>query len=296
MSRPFAVLMLLTTTLLWGFAFVAQKTAMDAMGPMTFNAVRYWIGGIAILPLAIWEYRRVRKPIGREQWLPIAILCLSFFAGANLQQAGLILTTVTNSGFLTSLYVILTPLLALVVWRQHPHPAVWPCAIAALIGVYCLNGARLDSFNLGDLLVIGCALSWTVQVLVVGRISKATGLPVTISILCFLTTAAASSLGALAFESPSIAGIGNGWIELLYAGVLSTAIAFTFQAIGQQYLPPANAAIILSAEGLFAAIGGALILGERLTPIGYTGAALIFLSIVVVEAIPALRPSQKITS
>jgi drug/metabolite transporter (DMT)-like permease len=296
MARPLAVLMLLTTTLLWGFAFVAQKTAMDAMGPLTFNAARYWIGGLAILPLAIWEYRRVGRPVAREHWPAIAILCISFFAGVTLQQLGIIFTTVTNSGFLTSLYVIFTPLLVLAVYRQLPHVVVWPCAVAALVGVYFLNGARLDGFNLGDLLVIGCALCWTIQVLIIGRISKATGLPVTMSILCFLTTAAFSSIGAFGLEAPSLADIGAGWIELLYAGLLSTAVAFTFQAIGQQYLPPSNAAIILSAEGLFAAIGGALILGERLTVIGYTGAALIFLAILVVEAVPALRPPQKITS
>ncbi len=293
MPRLLAVLMLLMTTLLWGFAFVAQKTAMDAMGPLTFNAARYWIGGIAILPLVVWEYRRVRKPISREHWLSIAILCLSFLAGVTLQQLGILFTSVTNTGFLTGLYVIFTPLLALALWRQVPHVIVWPCAVAALIGVFFLNGGRLDSFNLGDLLVIGCALCWTIQVLLIGRISNATGRPVTLSILCFLTTAAFSSVGALAFETPTLTGIGTGWIELLYAGVLSTAVAFTFQAIGQQHLPAANAAIILSAEGLFAALGGALILNERLTPIGYAGAALIFLAIVVVELVPALRPPPR---
>lgn len=288
MPRPAAVLLLVVTTMLWGFAFVAQKTAMETMGPLTFNAVRYLLGGLCVLPLAIWEYRRNGRPIARRHWPALVVLCLSFFLGVWLQQAGITMTTVTNSGFLTSLYVLFTPILAIFVMRHLPHPIVWPCAAMALVGVFLLNGARIDSFNLGDLLVIGCALAWAVQVLLIGAVSRETGLPVTISVICFFSTALLATIGAAGFESPNLGGIGEGWIEILYAGVLSTAVAFTFQAVAQQYVPPSNAAIILSAEGLFAAIGGALILNERLSPVGYAGAALIFVAIVLVETIPAL--------
>jgi drug/metabolite transporter (DMT)-like permease len=289
MSRPVAVGALILTTMLWGFAFVAQKTAMDSLGPLTFSGVRYLLGGLCVLPLAIWEYRRTNRPIARREWGPIAVIALSFFFGVWLQQAGITLTSVTNAGFLTSLYVLFVPFMALAVLRRRPHPIVWAGMPLALIGVYLLNGARLDTFNLGDLLVIASALAWGVQILLIGIVSERTGLPVTISAICFFATALLAGAGGLAFEAPRLEGIFASWIEILYGGILSTAVAFTLQAVAQQYVPPANAAIILSAEGLFAAIGGALLLHERLPWLGYVGAAMIFGAIVMVEAIPALR-------
>jgi drug/metabolite transporter (DMT)-like permease len=290
MPRLLATLLLLLTTLLWGLAFVAQKTAMDSLGPLTFTAVRYALGGLAILPLAIWEYRRKTRPPSRRDWTVIAIVALSFFAGAYLQQVGLTMTTVTNAGFLTSLYVLFVPFLALVILVQRPHPVIWIGMPMALVGVYLLNGARLDAFNAGDLLVIGGALGWAVQILLIGIVSKRTGLPITISVICFLVTMALSGVGGLAFEAPRLEAIADNWGEILYTGLLSTAVAFTLQAVAQQHVPPSNAAIILSAEALFAALGGALILGERLSAIGYTGAATIFVAILLVEAVPLLRP------
>ena len=289
MPRPLAVAALILTTMLWGFAFVAQKSAMDAMGPLTFSAVRYLLGGLAVLPLAIWEWRRNRTSIAPRDWLVIAGIALAFFFGVWLQQAGLTMTTVTNGGFLTSLYVLFVPLLALALFRHKPHPVVWIGMPMALVGIYLLNGGRLDGLNLGDLMVIGSAVAWAVQVLLIGTVSRRTGLPITISVICFGTTAALSAAGAVGFEAPNLAAVGDGWIEILYTGLLSTAVAFTLQAVGQQYVPPANAAIILSAEGLFAAVGGALVLGERLPLVGYLGSALIFSAIVMVEAVPALR-------
>jgi len=288
MPRPLATLLLIITTVLWGFAFVAQKTAMSGMGPFTFSAIRYALGALVVLPLVVWELRRVQPAISRRDWGMIAVLCLSFFLGVYLQQAGLTMTTATNGGFLTSLYVLIVPLLAIVVFHRLPHWIVWIGMPIAIVGVFLLNGGRLDRFTLGDLLVVGCAVSWAVQVLLLGDIARSTRLPITVSVLCFAATALLSAVGTLAFEHPDPAGIAGGWVEILYSGILSTAVAFTLQAIAQQYVPPANAAIILSAESLFAALGGALILGERLPPIGYLGAAMIFIAIVLVETVPAL--------
>ena len=289
MPRLLAVSLLVITTMLWGFAFVAQKSAMDTMGPLTFSAVRYLLGSLTILPLVFWELRSTGKRLDRKEWAVVALIALSFFAGVTLQQIGLTMTTVTNGGFLTSLYVLFVPLLALVVFFQKPHPIVWAGVPMALVGVYLLNGGRLDSFNLGDLLVVFSAVAWAVQVYLIGTVSKRTGLPVTISVLCFLTTAVLSGAGAFTFETPNLAAVGDGWVQIAYAGILSTAVAFTLQAVAQQYVPPANAAIILSAEGLFAALGGAIVLGERLPMIGYVGAALIIIAIVMVELVPALQ-------
>jgi drug/metabolite transporter (DMT)-like permease len=289
MPRLLATLMLLITTMLWGFAFVAQKSAMSAMGPLTFSAVRYTLGALIVLPLAVWEYRRRGVAPSPRHWAMIALLSLAFFLGVYLQQAGLVTTTVTNGGFLTSLYVLFVPLIALVAVRHMPHPVVWVCMPMAIIGVFLLNGGHLERFSIGDLMLIGGAVAWAVQVLMVGYVSRVTGLPVTVSVICFAATAALSAVGGVAVETPDLgAAISQGWAEILYAGILSTAVAFTMQAVAQQYVPAANAAIILSAESLFAALGGALLLGERLPAIGYFGAALIFLAIVLVETVPLL--------
>jgi drug/metabolite transporter (DMT)-like permease len=135
-------------------------------------------------------------------------------------------------------------------------------------------------------MVTTSAFFWGVQVFLIGIVAKETGLPVFVSALSFLVTGVLSMSFAYGLETVTVVGIQAGWAEILYTGILSTAVAYTLQAVGQQHVPPANAAIILSAESLFAALGGALLLNERLLPIGYFGAALIFIAIVLVEAIP----------
>jgi drug/metabolite transporter (DMT)-like permease len=292
MSRLRAVSALVVCTILWGFAFLFQKDAMQHMGPLTFTAIRYLIGTLVVAPLAWLEYRRRRPingPLTMRQWLQLALLVLSFFAGVWAQQAALQTTTVTNGGFLTSLYVIFTPLAAFVLLRHKPHPIAYIGAPLALLGIYLLTGADLTGFSSGDGLLVVCALSWSVQIAVLAPLVQETGMPITMSAACFAVTGLLALAGVPLFEHPALAGIAAGWIDILYTGVMSTAIAFTLQAIGQQYVPAANAAIILSAESLFAALGGALFLGERLPPLGYLGAAIIFGSILLVELIPQLR-------
>src|SRR5258708_4716800 len=127
MPRPLAILMLLVTTLIWGFAFSAQKSGMATMGPLTFAAARFLLGGLVVLPLALREYRKRGPPLTRRQWLHLLGLCSTFFMGTLLQQTGLTLTTVTNAGFLTALYVLFVPLIAFIVQRTRPPPIVWVC-------------------------------------------------------------------------------------------------------------------------------------------------------------------------
>lgn len=288
MSRPVATALLLICTMFWGFAFIAQKSAMDSMGPLTFAGVRYLIGGLLVLPLAILEYRRARAQLTRTHWLFILAMSTVFFLGSWLQQAGLATTTATNGGFLTGLYVFFVPLLGYVLFRTRPHPIVLVGVPLALIGIYFLNGGGLDSFNSGDYLIVGSAVFWAMHVILLSHVARMTGLPIFVSAISFLFAGLVASTIALGTEAPSIAVISAGWMEIGYAAVFSTAIAFTLQAIGQRHVPPANAAIILSAESLFAAIGGALLLNERLPLVGYAGAALIFAAILLVEVIPPL--------
>ncbi|MET3924702.1 DMT family transporter [Devosia sp. 2618] len=294
MSRPVAALLLLICTMLWGFAFIAQKTAMDNMDPLTFAGVRYLLGGLLVLPIALWERRRRATPLTMGNWLLILAMSAMFFIGSYLQQAALSSTTATNAGFLTGLYVFFVPLLGYVLFRTRPHPIILVCVPLALVGIYYLNGGGLHSFNSGDGMLVISAAFWAMHVILLGKVARETGLPIFVSAVSFLLAGVVASGLAFAFETPTMEGISAGWIEIAYVGILSTAVAFTFQAIGQQYVPPANAAIILSAESLFAAIGGALLLGERLPPIGYAGAALIFFAVLAVEAIPPLWARRRI--
>ncbi|QYO75759.1 DMT family transporter [Devosia salina] len=293
MSRPLASALLLLCTMFWGFAFIAQKSAMDSMGPLTFAGVRFLIGGLLILPLALHELRRKAIRLTGTHWFFILAMSTVFFLGSWLQQAGLATTTATNGGFLTGLYVFFVPLLGFLLFRTRPHPVVYAGVPLALVGIYFLNGGGLDTFNGGDWLIVASAVFWAMHVILLGHVARMTGLPVFVSSISFLFAGIAASAIALGTEAPTLEAISVGWIEIAYAAVLSTAVGFTLQAIGQQHVPPANAAIILSAESLFAALGGAVVLGERLPAIGYAGAALIFTAILLVEAIPALWARRK---
>ena len=299
MPRFAAAALLLLCAFLWGMAFLAQKAAMSHMEPLTFTFVRYFIGTLVVLPLAIAEYRKQTAKglvVTTGQWTRIVILSLAFFAGVWLQQTALQTTSVTNGGFITTLYVILTPVVTFLTYRTRPHPIVYLGAPLALLGIYLLTGADLAQLKSGDLLLLIGAVFWAVQVSMLGHLVEETGLPVTISTINFFFTAVLATAGAFTLEHPSLGGVTAGWLPILYSAVFSTGVAFTLQAVGQQYVPSANAAIILSAESLFAALGGAIGLNERLPPLGYVGAAIIFLTIVLVEAVPALRRKPVISS
>ncbi len=289
MTRTTAILLLILATAIWGFAFVAQKSAMEYMGPLTFIGVRYLLGGLIIIPLAIREYNKRQIKLSQKEWAIILFLGVNLFLGSWLQQWGLMETTVTNGGFLTGLYVLFVPLILLIIFRTKPHFIVWICTPLAILGLFLLNGAKLDQVNFGDVKIISSALFWAVHILGLGYAARLTKLPILISCMAFIFAGLVASSFAFSFETPTFSGISAGWLEIAYTGILSTAIAFTLQAVGQMKVPPANAAIIMSGESLFAAIGGALVLGERLLPIGYMGAFLIFTSIILVESLPALK-------
>ncbi|KQT46068.1 hypothetical protein ASG47_14130 [Devosia sp. Leaf420] len=278
----------------WGFAFVAQKSAMGTMGPLSFAGVRYILGGLLVLPLALGEWKRRKVTLTRNNWLLIGVLCFAFFMGSWLQQAGLALTTATNAGFLTGLYVFFVPLIGLVFLRVRPHPIVYVGVPMALVGIYFLNGGGISGFNQGDWLIVLSAVFWAMHVLSLGHIAKETGLPIFVSAISFLVAGVVALAIAVPTEALTLAQISGVWVQLAYAAVLSTAVGFTLQAVGQQYVPPANAAIILSAESLFAALGGAVVLGDRLPAVGYAGAALLFAAIVLVEAVPALLARRQL--
>jgi len=289
MTRARADLILLGISVIWGTAFVAQNLGMQYVGPFTFNAVRFLLGALVILPLALRELRALRARGGHIdshdvlQWIGLGLLLT---AGAATQQIGIVTTSVTNASFFTALYVPLVPVAGWLLYRHAPHWSVWPAALACLFGTYLLGGGEFSLLNTGDLWVILSALFWTGHVLLVGRIADRKGVPVTVALAQFLVCVTLSGAWALYAEAPTLGGIAGGFGAIAYGGILSVGVGYTLQVVAQRHTHAADSAILLSAETLFGALAGALWLGETMTPIRMAGAALIFAAVLAVQLVP----------
>ncbi len=287
MTRVQANMLLLLAGVIWGMGFVAQSTAMANIGPFVFIGVRSAIASLTVLPLAVAEGRRSKHRLGRSGYLYFILIGLMFFIGMALQQVGLLTTSVTNAGFLTGLYVVMVPVLGVVLFRTWPHPVVWPSAAACHVGIFLLSGGALTMLRHGDWLVICGAVFWAMQVVLIGNAKRA-GRPITLGCIQLVTAAVAGLAIASVTEDFNWGAILLSWKELLFAGVFSSAIAFTLQAVGQRYTTSAQAAIFLSSEALFAAISGAIFLGDRLTLMGFLGCGMLFAAMLAVELVPML--------
>ncbi|MEM9331898.1 MAG: DMT family transporter [Pseudomonadota bacterium] len=297
MSRTTANFLLLAAGAIWGMGFIAQQTAMDDIGPLLFISLRFLLAGCVVLPFALAELKRQNRPgymrAVSENTKGFFLVGFAFFLGMTFQQVGLIETSVTNAGFLTALYVIMVPLLMIGVFRVSQPLIIWPAAMLSMIGIYLLSGGDLLSLNWGDLVVIVSALFWAVHVVLTGRVGQSSGLPVTMATTQFFVT---SAIACILFFVLASLGIGEAfptWTqligampEILYAGTIAGGLGFTLQAIGQRYTSESAAAVLISTESLFAALFGALFLGERLQSIGYVGCAMIFAAILIVELMP----------
>ncbi|MCB1759057.1 MAG: DMT family transporter [Gammaproteobacteria bacterium] len=296
MTRLQANLLLTFTAIIWGSTFVVQQIGLGELGPITFTASRFLLGALVVLPLALRQLHRVAhgvRPLRLNDLLWIWLTGLVLFLAAVLQQVGILHTSVTNSGFLTALYVPLVPLIALLALRHRVHWSVWPAATACLIGTWLLGGGDRLSLSSGDLWVIASALFWAVHVLLVGYVVVRTQAPLVVAATQFLVVGTLGMLVGAIAESPQPAHFISAVYGILYAGLLSVGLGFTIQVIGQRYTEPADAAIILSSETLFAAIGGLLLLGERLSLIQVAGAALILTGILAVQLAPLFNGSEK---
>lgn len=285
MTRVQANLLLLLAGVIWGMGFVAQSTAMASIGPFLFIGVRSAIAAVTVLPWSIAEGRRSPHRLQRSNYLYFMFVGSMLFTGLVLQQIGLITTSVTNAGFLTGLYVVMVPVLGVIVFRNWPHPIVWPSAVACLAGIFLLSGGTLSALKQGDWLVIIGAVFWAMQVLLISHANRA-GRPITLSCVQFATAAVAGLAIAVVVEDINWSFIALTWKELLFTGVFSSGVAFTLQAIGQRYTTSAQAAIFLSSEAIFAAMFGAIFLGDRLTFIGFIGCGLLFIAMMAVELVP----------
>lgn len=292
MNRIQANLLLLLSGAIWGAGFVAQSTAMDEVDPLWFTAMKFALAALVVAPLAFFETRKASAPLPKATIRNFMLIGVVLFFGAITQQMGLLTTTVTNSGFLTGLYVVFVPLLTVVFLRRRPHWIIWPAAAMALFGIFLLSGGSLAGLNNGDLLTILCAVFWAIQMMLVGIFAGSTGRPMMLSLVQFAVCAAISAVLALFLEPLSLTSINNALPEILYAGILSSGVAFTCQVVGQRYTTAPQAAIFLSSEALFAALFGMLLLGETITSIGYVGCAIIFAAMLLVELVPELTKGK----
>jgi drug/metabolite transporter (DMT)-like permease len=291
MTRIQANLVLLLTGAVWGMGFVAQSTAMSATGPWAFTGSRFVLAALAVLPFALWEARRGGRALRPGDLGSFALCGAALFVGSILQQLGILTTSVTNSGFLTGLYVVMTPAVAFLAFRQPPHWVVWLAAPLALFGLLLAGGGRLEAIGAGDWLTVGAAAGFAVQIVLVGAFASRSARPFALSFAQFAVCAVFGLAGTLAFERLDLAALFRVWPHVVYAGCISAGLAFTLQTIGQRWTTAPQAAIFLSSEAVFAALFGALFLGERIQPIGYLGCALIFAAMLGAELVPLRWPS-----
>lgn len=294
-------LLLLLASLIWGTAFVAQSVGMEHIGPFTFMAARSLIGSLSLVPVILLQSarkKRLGQPVkmsaeSRRSLLRGGILCgLLLTVAANLQQAALLYTTTGKAGFLTALYILLVPIAGLFMGRRV-LPAVWLAIAVAAIGLYLLSVQSSLTIDPADLLLIACAFVFTGHILAVDHYSpKVSG--VALSCLQFLVAGLLSSVMMFLFESPSLPALLASALPLLYVGVLSSGVAYTLQIMGQRLTTPAVASLIMSAEAIFALVGGMLILGERMTEREALGSALMFIAIIGAQLAQIPKKEKKI--
>lgn len=284
--------LLVLTALIWGIAFVAQSEGMNYVGGFTFNASRFLIGGVVLIP-CIFFLRRVN----RDQWQGLTeeekgrrnrtgiaggvccglVLCLS----SSLQQFGIAHTTVGKAGFITALYIILVPVLGLFM-KKRVGLNVWVSVVIAAVGMYLLCIKEGFSVGRGDFLVFLCSIGFSMHILVIDYFSpRADG--VVISCVQFFTAGVVSGVLMLLFEKPSWGAVAAAWMPVLYAGVMSCGVAYTLQVVAQKDVPPTVASLLMSLESVFSVLAGWVLLGQRLSGKEMLGCGLVFAGILLAQ-------------
>lgn len=280
--------LLLLTSGIWGFAFVAQRMGMDHVGPLLFNGVRFAIGGLFLLGLTFlrgpWYPPEADATWRRSLWLGGGVAGIILFAAATLQQVGIVYTTAGKAGFITGLYVVIVPLLGLFL-KQAVNRNTWLGVILAAVGMYFLSVNENFTLQFGDLLELIGAAFWAVHVHLVGYVSTRTS-ATRFAIVQFLVCAVLSLLVSMVRETTTLVGLRGALIPILYGGLLSVGIGYTLQVVAQKDANPTHAAIILSLESVFAAIGGWIILSEQMTGRSFLGCMLMLAGMVLSQLPP----------
>ena len=293
MSKSLSLLSALLCTFIWGTTFIAQDTGMDDIGPFTFNSVRFFVGFIAILPLAFFfETKKfeLEFKVGHRSFVILSILIgLSLFLGSALQQVALIYTDVANAAFFTIFYVPMVPIIIFIFKKESLHWSVWPSVILCLIGGYLLTNFYDATVRLGDTLVILGALFWSTHIIFTGMIIKMYNLPLTIGAIQTLLVALFSFIISAIYEDFVIENILNEIDSILYAGILSGGLAFVLQIYAQRNITPAPAAIIFSLEGVFATIAAWLLLSQILDFNNILGCFFILCGVLASQLLPLMK-------
>ena len=282
-------ILLMMTAMIWGTAFVAQKAGMDLLGPIVFNGIRTLVGALSLIPVILIMGRGKKEKEPWNKTLIIGGICcgLALCAAGNVQQIGLYYTSVSHTGFITALYVVIVPLMGLFL-RKRVSPVMWCCVAASAVGLYllCIPASGFGQINVGDIIIFICAICFAVHILVIDHFSpKVDG--VKLSCIQFFVAGIVSLIimpiadPALGFALPTAGNICASWFMILYAGIMSCGIAFTFQVLGQKDTEPAIASMILCLESVFALLAGMVFLGEMMSMREIVGCVIMFAAIII---------------
>lgn len=280
-KRTQSNILLLSASLIWGFAFVAQRRGMDFTGPLTFNGVRFLLGAITLIPFMMLMKPAVSLSLFKNKFLLLhgIMAGMALFFASSFQQVGIIYTSAGKAGFITSLYILFVPAFGLL-RRQSSGPKVWTGAIIATFGLYLLSVHENMQMDTGDLLVLISAVFWAMHMIVISYVAPLHDFRVLAFIQFFVSGIISLSL-ALFFESPDLKQLDNALLPILYAGIASAGIGFTLQVAGQRHARADHAALILSLEAVFAVLGGYLLLQEKMTLLDLTGCALMLTGVII---------------
>ena len=293
MSKPISLLSALLCTFIWGTTFIAQDTGMDNIGPFTFNAVRFFVGFLAITPLVIlFELKNFKPELKTDKKtfiIYVSLIGLSLFLGSALQQVALLYTDVANAAFFTIFYVPMVPIIIYLFGKKSIHWSVWPSVILCLIGGYLLTNFYDATVRLGDTLVVLGALFWSTHIIFTGIIISKYNLPLTIGAIQTLIVAILSFFIGILYEEFVWNNILMEIYSILYAGILSGGFAFVLQIYAQKNITPAPAAIIFSLEGVFATVAAWFILNQVLDINNILGCFFILCGVLLSQLLPLIK-------
>lgn len=281
-------LILLLTALIWGTAFVAQRDGMNHIGPYTFNASRTFLAAVVLIPVVlIFKFFEKRsgnyKPVNKKVTLIGGVCCGACLGVAStLQQIGIVTTTAGKAGFITALYVIIVPIIALILGNKPPKK-IWLCVILAIVGFYFLCIKSDFSLSAGDAFILACAVGFAVHITVIDRFLSKGADALVMANIQFWAAGILMLVPTFVFETPTVDGIISARYSILFTGIMSSAVAYTLQIVGQRYTTPAVATLIMSLESVFAALAGWLILGENLSLKELFGCALVFIAVILAQ-------------
>ena len=288
-KQLFSNICLIVAALIWGTAFVAQTTGMEHIGPLTFTNLRFLIGGLIVLPLAVKEIPNFKKSLNKRLIIIILLTGLSLLMGTYLQQYALQYTKIGNAAFLTILYVPFVPIISRFILKKRIHWSIWVSVSICLVGSYYLTVGNSFEAQFADFLVVMCAIFFALHCILIDEYFEIVNAPFTLATSQFLLCFLYSLPFVFIFEDPSLKGIYMELFELLYVGVMSSGIAYTLQIFGQRYVKPSTAAITFSLEGVFGSLAAWIILSQMLTTTQIFGCFLILLGVLTAQLIPLIN-------